>query len=160
MKHTPLYPHHPLIAARLLREPTLLAQLPPHPCLIGVQGYIKTPDHVYLVEQLSRSHTPLSALEVPISVGLAGKILDQLVSVVRDGLHVGGRVCHRDLKADNLLIDEYVIRGTLWLKADGIADRKRFSFVNPEPGIFSCWVCLFYSLKAISTRVLICNYVP
>jgi serine/threonine protein kinase len=74
--------------------------------LIGVQGYIKTPDHIYLVEQLSRSHGPLSGLEVPIQVGLAGKILDQLVSVVRDGLHEGGRVCHRDLKADNLLIDE------------------------------------------------------
>lgn len=106
LKHTPLYPHHPLISARLLREPTLLAQLPPHPCLIGVQGYIKTPDHIYLVEQLSRSHGPLSGLDVPIQVGLVGKILDQLVSVVRDGLHEGGRVCHRDLKADNLLIDE------------------------------------------------------
>lgn len=49
LKHTPLYPHHPLIAARLLREPTLLAQLPPHPCLIGVDGFVRTDGHFYLV---------------------------------------------------------------------------------------------------------------
>lgn len=34
------------------------------------------------------------------------KVMRQLVRVVRDGLHRGGRVCHRDLKTDNLLIDE------------------------------------------------------
>jgi serine/threonine protein kinase len=36
----------------------------------------------------------------------ASKVMRQLVRVVRDGLHRGGRVCHRDLKTDNLLIDE------------------------------------------------------
>lgn len=49
LKHTPLHPHHPLIAARLLREPTLLAQLPPHPCLVGVEGWIRTEGHFYLI---------------------------------------------------------------------------------------------------------------
>lgn len=49
IKHTPLYPHHPLIATRLLREPTLLAQLPPHPNLIRVFETIKTEGHFYLV---------------------------------------------------------------------------------------------------------------
>jgi hypothetical protein len=53
LKHTPLYPHHPLIAARLLREPTLLAQLPPHPCLIGVDGFVRTEGHFYLVGEYS-----------------------------------------------------------------------------------------------------------
>lgn len=107
LKHTPLYPHHPLIAARLLREPTLLAQIPPHPCLIGVHGWIKTRDHFYLVEDLSMDHIPLADIPTPIrNIGLARKILDQLVSVVRDGLHEGGRVCHRDLKTENILINE------------------------------------------------------
>ncbi|KAJ9108982.1 hypothetical protein QFC21_000305 [Naganishia friedmannii] len=108
LKHTPLYPHHPLIAARLLREPTLLAQIPPHPCLIGVQGWIKTPDHFYLVEDLSSEHVPLSELPTPLeNISLVRKILDQLVSVVRDGLHRDGRVCHRDLKAENILINDH-----------------------------------------------------
>lgn len=49
LKHTPLYPHHQLIAQRLLREPTLLAQLAPHPCLIGVDGFVRTEGHFYLV---------------------------------------------------------------------------------------------------------------
>lgn len=52
LKHTPLYPHHPLIAARLLREPTLLAQLPAHPCLVGVEGWIRTEGHFYLIGTL------------------------------------------------------------------------------------------------------------
>jgi hypothetical protein len=49
LKHTALHPHHPLIAARLLREPTLLAQLSPHPCLIGVEGWVRTEGHFYLI---------------------------------------------------------------------------------------------------------------
>lgn len=36
IKHTPLHPHHPLIATRLIREPELLAKLEPHPNLIRV----------------------------------------------------------------------------------------------------------------------------
>jgi serine/threonine protein kinase len=49
----------------------------------------------------------LSDLPTPLeNIGLIRKILDQLVSVVRDGLHRDGRVCHRDLKAENILINE------------------------------------------------------
>ena len=55
LKHTPLHPHHPLIAARLLREPTLLAELPRHPCLIGMEGWIRTEGHVYLIGGYARS---------------------------------------------------------------------------------------------------------
>jgi hypothetical protein len=51
IKHTPLYPHHPLIAQRLLREPNLLARIPRHLNLIAVYESIRTPDHFYLVGQ-------------------------------------------------------------------------------------------------------------
>lgn len=49
IKITPLYPHHNLIATRLLREPTILAQLPLHPNLVKVYESIRTPGHFYLV---------------------------------------------------------------------------------------------------------------
>lgn len=49
VKHTPLFPHHPLIASRLLREPQILAQLPAHPNLVKVYETIRTPGHFYLV---------------------------------------------------------------------------------------------------------------
>lgn len=111
LKHTPLYPHHPLIASRLLREPTLLAQIPPYPNLIGVQGWLRTPDGFYLIEDLPEGYVPLPALVSnpgELDRTMAKSILDQLVSVVRDGLHEGGRVCHRDLKGENCLVHPYV----------------------------------------------------
>lgn len=49
LKHTPLGSHHPLIATRLLRESTILAQLPPHPNLVKVYETIRTPGHFYLI---------------------------------------------------------------------------------------------------------------
>lgn len=104
LKHTPLYPHHPLISARLLREPNLLAQLPPHPCLVRVKEWIRSHGHFYLIEMYSKDHIPLSELATPIDSEMGEKILDQLVSVVRDCLH-RGRVCHRDLKPENVLVN-------------------------------------------------------
>lgn len=68
LKHTALHPHHPLIAARLLREPTLLAQLSPHPCLIGVEGWVRTEGHFYLIGEqaiVSTGPDPLSDLVSP-----------------------------------------------------------------------------------------------
>jgi serine/threonine protein kinase len=41
---------------------------------------------------------------VPLLPSRAAYILDQLVSVTRDCLHAG-RVCHRDLKGENVLVD-------------------------------------------------------
>lgn len=49
VKHTPLFQHHPLIVSRLLREPTILAQLPHHPNLVRVLETIRTPGNFYLV---------------------------------------------------------------------------------------------------------------
>jgi serine/threonine protein kinase len=49
VKVTPLYTHHTLIATRLLREPTILAQLPLHPNLVRVYESIRTPGYFYLI---------------------------------------------------------------------------------------------------------------
>ncbi|KAL1408313.1 hypothetical protein Q8F55_005119 [Vanrija albida] len=131
LKHTPLYPHHALIAARLLREPTLLAQLTPHPCLIGVDGFVRTDAHFYLVEECASSHVPLPQHPLPLRPTRAARLLDQLVSVVRDCLHAG-RVCHRDLKGDNVLVD--VETGNILLLDLGLATH----FSASEPKLTTC----------------------
>ncbi|WVQ96840.1 hypothetical protein IAU59_003947 [Kwoniella sp. CBS 9459] len=132
LKHTPLYPHHPLISARLLREPTLLAELPSHPCLIGVEGWVRTEGHFYLIEQYAASHVPLSSITTPMQPSRAAYILDQLVSVIRDTLHEKGRVCHRDLKGDNVLVD--VDTGEILILDLGLATR----FSASEPKLTTC----------------------
>jgi serine/threonine protein kinase len=68
-----------------------------------VEGWIKTRSHFYLVETFSKDHVPLSEIQLPLSWEMAKSILDQLVSVVRDGLHKAAKVVHRDLKAENVL---------------------------------------------------------
>ncbi|KAI5480936.1 serine/threonine protein kinase [Pseudohyphozyma bogoriensis] len=108
LKHTPLHPHHPLIATRLLREPTILAQLLPHPNLVRVYETVRTPGHFYLVEEnLSESITLESLVSNSpggvLPVELAWSVLDQLSSVVRS-LHEPLRVCHRDIKPENMVV--------------------------------------------------------
>jgi hypothetical protein len=79
IKHTPLYPHHPLIAQRLLREPNLLARTPRHANLIAVYESIRTPDHFYLVGQLSSVFfTPVPLLKVhgKHHRGVSGRLRD------------------------------------------------------------------------------------
>lgn len=102
LKHTPLHPHHPLIATRLLREPTILAQLLPHPNLVSVNESIRTAGHFYLVEENLRDSVTLEHLvanspDGVLAPALAWSVLEQLASVVRS-LHVPLRVCHRDIK--------------------------------------------------------------
>ncbi|OXG33924.1 serine/threonine protein kinase [Cryptococcus neoformans Bt15] len=128
LKHTALYPHHPFISARLLREPTLLAELPRHPCLIGVEGWVRTEGHFYLVEQYATNHVPLPTHPLPVTPSRAAYILDQLVSGVRDTLHEKGRVCHRDLKGDNILVD--VDSGDIIILDLGLA--TKFSMSQPK----------------------------
>ncbi|BGP20180.1 hypothetical protein JCM10213v2_008315 [Rhodosporidiobolus nylandii] len=108
LKHTPLHPHHPLIAQRLLREPVILAQLPPHRNLVKVFETIRTPGHFYLVEENLRSSITLEALVSASPGGVlpveqAWSVLEQLSSVVRS-LHEPAKVCHRDIKPENILI--------------------------------------------------------
>ncbi|GAA5926525.1 uncharacterized protein JCM15063_000300 [Sporobolomyces koalae] len=108
LKHTPLHPHHPLIASRLLREPTILAQLRPHPNLVKVFETIRTPGHFYLVEESLCDWITLEAFVASspggiLSVSHAWSILQQLSSVVHS-LHEPLRVAHRDIKPENILI--------------------------------------------------------
>uniref|UniRef100_V5EU64 Protein kinase n=2 Tax=Kalmanozyma brasiliensis (strain GHG001) TaxID=1365824 RepID=V5EU64_KALBG len=114
IKHTPLFPHHPLIATRLLREPTLLAELPPHPNLVNVYETIRTPGHFYLVEEYLNGYVTLEALlpmrseqsppHLPIlPTGVANCVLDQLLSAVH-AIHHPLQICHRDIKPENILV--------------------------------------------------------
>ncbi|KAM0790425.1 hypothetical protein ACM66B_003306 [Microbotryomycetes sp. NB124-2] len=108
LKHTPLHSHHPLIATRLLREPTILAQLLPHPSLVKVYETIRTPGHFYLVEENLRSSITLESFVTSfenrrVPPDQAWSILEQLASVVHS-LHEPLRVCHRDIKPENILV--------------------------------------------------------
>ncbi|RXK41639.1 CAMK/CAMKL protein kinase [Tremella mesenterica] len=132
LKHTPLHPHHPLIAARLLREPTLLGQLPPHPCLIGVESWIRTPTHFYLVEEFPVGYIALNEHPSPLKPSRVAYILDQMVSVVRDCLHEKGRICHRDLKGENVLVNPS--NGDIVILDLGLATH----FTKNEPKLTTC----------------------
>ncbi|TYJ53656.1 hypothetical protein B9479_005682 [Cryptococcus floricola] len=115
LKHTPLYPHHPLIAARLLREPNLLAELPRHPCLIGVNGWIRTPGHFYLVGKTIRGWTSPSTLSPFTSI------------TVQSGIHPRPtRIMY--LKGDNVLVN--VDTGDAVILDLGLA--TRFSMSQPK----------------------------
>lgn len=114
VKHTPLFPHHELVATRLLREPTLLAELPPHPNLVKVVETIRTPGHFYLVEEFLEGYVTLEALIPRLSttkppkapvlpLAAAEKIFSQLVLVLH-AIHWPLRVCHRDVKPENVLV--------------------------------------------------------
>lgn len=111
IKHTALFPHHQLIATRLLREPTLLAELPPHPNLVTVKETIRTPGHFYLVEEYLEDYVTLEALLTilcPVQphilpLAAAERILAQLLSAVH-AIHVPLQICHRDIKPENILV--------------------------------------------------------
>ena len=114
IKHTPLFPHHELVATRLLREPTLLAEIPPHPNLVTVVETIRTPGHFYLVEEYLDGYVTLESLisiyhqddaSAPCKLpeDVASKILAQLVMALH-AIHTPLRVCHRDVKPENVLV--------------------------------------------------------
>lgn len=114
VKHTPLFPHHELVATRLLREPSLLAEIPPHPNLVSVVETIRTPGHFYLVEEYLDGYVTLEALMnkhensgengarvLPYTD--AERVLEQLVMALH-AIHTPVRVCHRDVKPENVLV--------------------------------------------------------
>ncbi|GAA5993245.1 hypothetical protein JCM10908_004529 [Rhodotorula pacifica] len=109
LKHTPLYVHHHLISARLLREPEILSQLTPHPNLIKVFETVRTPGHFYLVEENLQSSVTLEALVEASPGGIlpvdsAWAVLEQLCDVVRSLHEPPVKVCHRDIKPENVLV--------------------------------------------------------
>lgn len=139
IKHTALFPHHHLIATRLLREPTLLAELPPHPNLVTVKETIRTPGHFYLVEEYLDGYVTLEALlpmlddhQPPVlPIWAAEKILNQLLSAVH-AIHVPLQICHRDIKPENILVHPTTMQ--LKLLDFGLATH----FSKSEPKLTTC----------------------
>ena len=82
-------------------------------------------------EEYASSHIPLPSLALPIRPSQAAYILDQLVSVVRDCLHYG-RVCHRDLKGENVMVDPET--GDIVVLDLGLATQ----FTMDEPRLTTC----------------------
>lgn len=84
------------------------------------------------IEQYASNHVPLTLHPTPILPSRAAYLMDQLVSVVRDCLHSGGRVVHRDLKAEYILVD--VDTGDLLLLDLGLGTH----FSMSEPKLTTC----------------------
>jgi serine/threonine protein kinase len=139
IKHTALFPHHQLISTRLLREPTLLAELPPHPNLVAVKETIRTPGHFYLVEEYLGGYVTLEALLPMLSdsqpailpTAAAETILSQLISAVHS-IHVPLQICHRDIKPENILVHPETLQ--LKLLDFGLATH----FSKSEPKLSTC----------------------
>ncbi|CAO1628831.1 unnamed protein product [Parajaminaea phylloscopi] len=141
IKHTALFPHHQLIATRLLREPTLLAELPPHPNLVEVKETIQTEGHFYLVEEYLDGYVTLEALlqnfraspshAALLPLEIADKVLSQLLSAVR-AVHHPLQICHRDIKPENILVHEKSLH--LKLLDFGLATH----FSRSEPKLTTC----------------------
>ncbi|UZJ56733.1 hypothetical protein CBS101457_006053 [Exobasidium rhododendri] len=139
IKHTALFPHHQLISTRLLREPTLLAELPPHPNLVAVKETIRTPGHFYLVEEYLGGYVTLEALLPMLSdsqppilpTSAAESILAQLLSAVHS-IHVPLQICHRDIKPENILVHP----DTLQLKLLDFGLATHYS--KSEPKLSTC----------------------
>ncbi|CAO1626784.1 unnamed protein product [Sympodiomycopsis kandeliae] len=141
IKHTALFPHHHLIATRLLREPTLLAELPPHPNLVEVRETIRTPGHFYLVEEYLEGYITLEALlgkvgrargeNLVLPLHIAEIVLSQLLSAVR-AIHSPLQICHRDIKPENILVHEETFH--LKLLDFGLATH----FSRSEPKLTTC----------------------
>ena len=137
VKHTPIHPYHPQIASRLLREPTILAQLPPHPNLVKVYETIRTPGHFYLVEECLDDYISLEALASRqingrLTISECRIILDQLVDGVRTGLHDRIQIAHRDIKPENILIHPHTLH--LVILDLGLATH----FSSREPRLSTC----------------------
>ncbi|PWN43892.1 hypothetical protein IE81DRAFT_329092 [Ceraceosorus guamensis] len=145
VKHTALFPHHQLISTRLLREPTLLAELPPHPNLVSVIETVRTPGHFYLVEEYLGGYVTLEAL-IPLvggsgktgapqpsvlPVDVANRVLDQLISAVH-AIHFPLQICHRDIKPENILVHP----DTLQLKLLDFGLATHYS--KSEPKLSTC----------------------
>lgn len=81
---------------------------------------------------------PLPKHPGPVVPSRAAAILDQLVSVVRDGLHAG-RVCHRDLKGDNVLVDvatgDVLLLGTCDMQMAAIWRGSPIADTPPDLGL-------------------------
>lgn len=135
VKHTPLFPHHELVATRLLREPRLLAELPAHPNLVAVVETIRTPGHFYLVEEFLEGYITLESLISRLSqasppvlpLDVAERVFDQLVLALH-AIHGPLRVCHRDVKPENVLVHPE----TLQLKLLDFGLATHFSKSHPK----------------------------
>ena len=113
----PEYANTPMFIRRFETEAQLVARLE-HPYIVPLYDYWRDPNGAYLVMRYLRGGnlTDLIKRDGPLSFERAGIMLNQIASALAVA-HASG-VVHRDLKPDNILLDE---SGNHYLTDFGIA---------------------------------------
>ncbi len=113
----PEYANAPMFIRRFETEAQLVARLE-HPYIVPLYDYWRDPKGAYLVMRYLRggSLTQLIRQDGPLSLERAGAMLNQIASALAVAHNSG--VIHRDLKPDNILLDE---AGNHYLSDFGIA---------------------------------------
>src|SRR5262245_61827630 len=112
----PRYANHPEFIRRFEAEAQLVARLE-HLHIVPLYDYWREPDGAYLVMRYLRGGSLRSLIqEGPIAVETAMPIVDQIASALTIAHRHG--VVHRDLKPDNVLLDD---DGNAYLADFGIA---------------------------------------
>jgi serine/threonine protein kinase len=96
------------LRTHFVREVTLMKQLD-HPFIGKLYQVIETPEFVYLVQEYVENGTLLSYVEerARLPEAQARRYFTELIAAL-DYLHSQKRVAHRDIKAENVLLDAHL----------------------------------------------------
>ncbi len=128
----PQYANRPEFIRRFEVEAQLVARLE-HPFIVPLYDYWRDPDGAYLVMRYLRGGSLRGLLQEqgPLTVDRVSHFLDQIAAALTTAHR--SSVIHRDLKPDNILLDE---EGNAYLSDFGIAKSlDTDSRLTPEEGI-------------------------
>lgn len=126
---------NPRLVERFMREATVAARLR-HTNLVGVLDVGTAPDGRPLIVLELAPGTPLSELEIPMPASRTIRLIRQLLEGLEHA-HAAGLI-HRDLKPDNVLVDENdvprIVDFGIAVLAEDVASGRRLTEANTVIG--------------------------